>query len=84
MTGGGVAKPGAGLTAGVAAGLADAAPAVSLEAGVGDPALGDSLATEFWLGDGAEAMLQLRSAQLSQDDRWDHYWLCHQLLRQAA
>jgi len=29
---------------------------------------------KFWLGGGAEAMLQLRAAQLSQDDRWKRYW----------
>lgn len=28
---------------------------------------------KFWLTDGAEAMLQLRAAQLSQDDRWLNY-----------
>jgi hypothetical protein len=30
---------------------------------------------KFWLTTGAEAMLQLRSAQLSQDDRWRRNWL---------
>jgi hypothetical protein len=29
---------------------------------------------KFWLEGGAEAMLQLRAAQLSQDDRWKRYW----------
>jgi hypothetical protein len=29
---------------------------------------------KFWLTTGAEAMLQLRSAQLSQDDRWRRNW----------
>jgi hypothetical protein len=29
---------------------------------------------KFWLTDGAEAMLQLRAAQLSQDDRWARNW----------
>jgi hypothetical protein len=29
---------------------------------------------KFWLTDGAEAMLQLRAAQLSQDDRWVRNW----------
>jgi hypothetical protein len=29
---------------------------------------------KFWLEGGAEAMLQLRAAQLSQDDRWKQYW----------
>jgi len=29
---------------------------------------------KFWLEGGAEAILQLRAAQLSQDDRWVRYW----------
>ncbi len=29
---------------------------------------------KFWLEAGAEAMLQLRAAQLSDDDRWRRYW----------
>lgn len=29
---------------------------------------------KFWLERGAEAMLQLRAAQLSQDDRWNKNW----------
>lgn len=29
---------------------------------------------KFWLTKGAEAMLQLRAAQLSQDDRWQRNW----------
>jgi hypothetical protein len=29
---------------------------------------------KFWLEGGAEAMLQLRAAQLSDDDRWQSYW----------
>jgi len=29
---------------------------------------------KFWLEGGAEAVLQLRAAQLSQDDRWKRYW----------
>ena len=29
---------------------------------------------KFWLQGGAEAILQLRAAQLSQDDRWNRYW----------
>jgi hypothetical protein len=29
---------------------------------------------KFWLDGGAEAILQLRAAQLSQDDRWNRYW----------
>ncbi len=50
------------------------------------PAIGPSRATikqinrrikgseKFWLEGGAEAILQLRAAQLSQDDRWKRYW----------
>jgi hypothetical protein len=30
---------------------------------------------KFWLSKGAEAMLQLRAAQLSDDGRWAKYWL---------
>ena len=29
---------------------------------------------KFWLEGGAEAILQLRAAQLSEDDRWNRYW----------
>ena len=29
---------------------------------------------KFWLGNGAEAMLQLRAAYLSEDDRASAYW----------
>ena len=29
---------------------------------------------KFWLENGAEAILQLRAAQLSQDDRWNRNW----------
>jgi hypothetical protein len=29
---------------------------------------------KFWLEGGAEAILQLRAAQLSEDDRWTQYW----------
>jgi hypothetical protein len=29
---------------------------------------------KFWLTDGAEAILQLRAAQLSDDDRWSSNW----------
>jgi hypothetical protein len=29
---------------------------------------------KFWLAGGAEAILQLRAAQLSDDDRWNRYW----------
>jgi hypothetical protein len=39
---------------------------------------------QFWNEDGAESILALRSLYLSQDGRWDHYWLRGGLLRQAA
>jgi hypothetical protein len=39
---------------------------------------------QFWNEDGAEAILALRALNLSQDGRWDHYWLCGHLLREAA
>jgi hypothetical protein len=39
---------------------------------------------QFWNEDGAESILALRALNLSQDGRWDHYWLCGQLLREAA
>jgi hypothetical protein len=39
---------------------------------------------KFWLEDGAEAMLQLRAAQLSQDDRWSNYWQRPRKHRRAA
>lgn len=39
---------------------------------------------QFWLQEGAEAILALRSLWISQDERWDHYWLCGRLLRQPA
>jgi hypothetical protein len=39
---------------------------------------------QFWSEDGAESILALRGLHLSQDGRWDHYWLCGRLLRQAA
>jgi hypothetical protein len=39
---------------------------------------------KFWLAGGAEAMLQLRAAQLSQDDRWTRNWLRPRKHRRAA
>ena len=39
---------------------------------------------KFWLEGGAEAILQLRAAQLSQDDRWDRNWLRPRKHRRAA
>jgi hypothetical protein len=39
---------------------------------------------KFWLEGGAEAMLQLRAAQLSQDDRWNRNWLRPRRHRRAA
>jgi hypothetical protein len=39
---------------------------------------------QFWSVDGAEAILALRGLWLSQDDRWDHYWLYGRLPRQPA
>lgn len=39
---------------------------------------------KFWLEDGAEAMLQLRAAQLSQDDRWTRNWSRCRKHRRAA
>jgi hypothetical protein len=39
---------------------------------------------KFWLGGGAEAILQLRAAQLSQDDRWTRNWLRPRKHRRAA
>ena len=39
---------------------------------------------KFWLEDGAEAILQLRAAQLSQDDRWNRYWSRPRKHRRAA
>jgi hypothetical protein len=39
---------------------------------------------KFWLEGGAEAMLQLRAAQLSQDDRWNRNWLRPRKHRRAA
>jgi hypothetical protein len=39
---------------------------------------------KFWLEGGAEAMLQLRAAQLSQDDRWNKNWQRPRRHRRAA
>lgn len=39
---------------------------------------------KFWLEDGAEALLQLRAAQLSEDDRWGQYWSRPRKHRRAA
>lgn len=39
---------------------------------------------QFWNEDGAESILALRALRLSQDARWQHYWLCGDLPRQAA
>jgi hypothetical protein len=39
---------------------------------------------KFWLQGGAEAMLQLRAAQLSQDDRWTRNWSRRRRHRRAA
>ena len=39
---------------------------------------------QFWNDEGAESILALRALNLSQDGRWDHYWLCGDLLRKAA
>ena len=39
---------------------------------------------KFWLEGGAEAILQLRAAQLSQDDRWNRTWLRPRKHRRAA
>lgn len=39
---------------------------------------------KFWLQGGAEAMLQLRTAQLSQDGRWEKKWLRPRKHRRAS
>lgn len=39
---------------------------------------------KFWLEGGAEAILQLRAAQLSQDDRWNKNWSRPRKHRRAA
>jgi hypothetical protein len=39
---------------------------------------------KFWLTAGAEAMLRLRAAQLSDDDRWSRNWQLRRPHRAAA
>jgi hypothetical protein len=39
---------------------------------------------KFWLEGGAEAILQLRAAQLSEDNRWKRYWAWPRKHRRAA
>ena len=39
---------------------------------------------QFWSHEGVEAMLCLRALWLSNDGRWDHYWLYGRLPRAAA
>ncbi len=39
---------------------------------------------KFWLSDGAEAILQLRAAYLSDDGRWEKYWSRPRKHRRAA
>lgn len=39
---------------------------------------------QFWHNHGVEPILALRSMWLSNDDRWNHYWLCQEPLRSAA
>ena len=39
---------------------------------------------KFWLEGGAEAILQLRAAQLSDDDRWTRNWSRPRKHRRAA
>jgi len=39
---------------------------------------------QFWSREGAEAILALRALWLSQDDRWDHYWLWGRSLAKPA
>lgn len=39
---------------------------------------------QFWNHRGAESILALRALWLSQDQRWDHYWLYGKLPRMAA
>ncbi len=39
---------------------------------------------KFWLEGGAEAMLQLRAAYLSEDGRWEKYWSRPRAHRRAA
>lgn len=37
---------------------------------------------QFWDLEGVEPILALRALWLSQDGRWDHYWLCGRLPRE--
>jgi hypothetical protein len=39
---------------------------------------------QFWRSDGAEAIMALRGLWLSEDGRWDHYWLCPRPRAKAA
>lgn len=39
---------------------------------------------QFWNTDGAESILALRGQWLSQDGRWEHYWLCADPASKAA
>ena len=39
---------------------------------------------QFWNTEGAERILALRVQWLSQDQRWEHYWLCTQPKEQPA
>lgn len=39
---------------------------------------------QFWNTEGAESILALRGQWLSQDQRWEHYWLCTQPRAEAA
>lgn len=39
---------------------------------------------QFWNESGAEAILALRALWLSEDARWDHYWLCGHYRQKAA
>jgi hypothetical protein len=39
---------------------------------------------QFWNTEGAESILALRSQWLSQDGRWEHYWLCADPASKAA
>jgi hypothetical protein len=39
---------------------------------------------KFWLEGGAEALLQLRAAQLSEDDRWKKNWSRRRKHRRAV
>lgn len=39
---------------------------------------------QFWHDEGVEPILALRALWMSDDDRWDHYWSCHQPHGRAA